>query len=121
MKSVVLCFLLGVIGILNTDAFGFHHPRSQTRKCVKTLTMMPTLLIQTATNFNDQTRDVLLKDASKAIALGLGKPEKYVMVSLKKVDAMMFAGTTEPSAYCHLASIGKIGPVRFITTCITRR
>lgn len=32
------------------------------------------------------------------------------MVSFKKVDGMMFGGSEEPCAFCHLASIGRIGP-----------
>jgi phenylpyruvate tautomerase len=72
--------------------------------------MMPTLLVQTSQKVDDSTRKQLLRDASKAVATTLKKPEEYVMVSFKTVDDMMFGGSDEPCAFVHLASIGRIGP-----------
>lgn len=76
----------------------------------RSLVMMPTLLVQTAVELpTGDKRHSLLKDTSKAIAETLNKPESYVMVSLKKSDAMMF-GSDEatPCAFCFLSSIGSI-------------
>ena len=52
----------------------------------------------------------MLRDASKAVAFALGKSESYVMISYKQVDGMMFAGSEDPCAFCHMTSIGRIGP-----------
>lgn len=72
----------------------------------RSLVMMPTLLVQTASG---DKRHSLLKDASKAIAETLNKPESFVMVSLKKSDAMMFGSDdSTPCAFCFLSSIGSI-------------
>ena len=74
------------------------------------MTMMPTLLVQSSKAMDDAARSKLLKEASKAVASVLKKPEAYVMVSYKSVDGMMFGGSEEPCAFVHLASIGRIGP-----------
>ncbi len=50
--------------------------------------------------------DQLIGKASKFIAEILGKPEKYVMVSLEETVPMMFGGNTNPVLYCELKSIG---------------
>ena len=46
---------------------------------------------------------------SKAVAKAVGKPEQYVMVSLRADTPMCFGGTEEPCAYGELVSIGAIG------------
>jgi len=47
-----------------------------------------------------------LEQLSKTVADGLGKPESYVMVSLHHNPAMLFAGNTQPLAFCELKSLG---------------
>jgi phenylpyruvate tautomerase len=87
----------------SSKAIGF------TRYGVRSMVMMPTLLVQTSVSIPGGN-DKFLKDATSVVAKGLGKPEQYVMISLKKSDAMSFGGSFEPCAFCHLASIGKIDP-----------
>jgi phenylpyruvate tautomerase PptA (4-oxalocrotonate tautomerase family) len=67
---------------------------------------MPLLKIQTNVNVAEGKRDALLKNASRAIAQLLGKPEQYMMVSLEAERPMMFAGTSEPAAFMDLRAIG---------------
>ena len=67
---------------------------------------MPYLKIETNKQLNDIARQELLKKTSNFIATMLGKPEKYVMVSLKLDAPMLFGGGTQPTAYVELKSIG---------------
>jgi phenylpyruvate tautomerase PptA (4-oxalocrotonate tautomerase family) len=48
----------------------------------------------------------ILRDISAAVADMLGKPERYVMVSLDAGRPMRFAGDDGPLAYLELKSIG---------------
>nr|GFB24651.1 macrophage migration inhibitory factor homolog [Tanacetum cinerariifolium] len=41
----------------------------------------------------------ILKDATKAVAKIIGKPESYVMIVLNGGVPIAFAGTEEPAAY----------------------
>lgn len=67
---------------------------------------MPLLRIQTNQLLGaDALRD-LPRLASQHVAALLGKPERYVMVSLEHNPAMLFAGTDAPLAYLELKSIG---------------
>ena len=71
----------------------------------------PTLLVQTSETFTDKSKQTaFLKECSSAISNILDKPEQYVMISYKHVDGMLYGGNESPAAFCHLASIGKIGP-----------
>jgi len=47
-----------------------------------------------------------MKTASKEVARMLGKPERYVMISLDTDGSMFFAGKEAPLAYLELKSIG---------------
>lgn len=67
---------------------------------------MPLLKIQTNQDTRPEQRQALLRAASQEVATLLGKPERYVMVSLEHNDAMLFAGTDAPLAYLELKSIG---------------
>lgn len=67
---------------------------------------MPLLKILTNHLLPLEQRPILLKRASEAVAEILGKPERYVMVSLEHNLDMMFAGTDAPTAYLELKSIG---------------
>ena len=67
---------------------------------------MPFLKIQTNQSLQDTQQQQLLSDASQLVASELGKPENYVMVAIEPPIAMSFAGSTEPTAYLELKSIG---------------
>lgn len=67
---------------------------------------MPYLTIQTNKDFDRNTSGQLLKQASKAVAEVLGKPESYVMVALPPAIPMVFAGSDDSLAYLELKSIG---------------
>jgi phenylpyruvate tautomerase PptA (4-oxalocrotonate tautomerase family) len=66
---------------------------------------MPLLSITTNCEISTQA-DELPRTASRLIAESLGKPERYVMVSLQHNPHMTFAGTRDPLVYLELKSIG---------------
>ncbi len=70
---------------------------------------MPLLRIQTNRTIGTEERSALLKQASVRLAGILGKPERYVMVSLEINPDMLFAGKDAPLAYLELKSIGLPG------------
>ncbi len=65
---------------------------------------MPYLTI--TSNQNLDTDSNQLNVLSQTVAQGLGKPESYVMISVKQNPDMLFAGTHEPLAFCQLKSLG---------------
>lgn len=67
---------------------------------------MPFLRIQTSTELAGDKVRALAARASALVAEQLGKPERYVMVSVEHNPAMLFAGSDEPLAYLELKSIG---------------
>lgn len=67
---------------------------------------MPMLKIQTNTPVAEDNRKMLAALASSAVAEMLGKPERYVMVSIEENPAMLFGGSDAPLAYLELKSIG---------------
>jgi len=67
---------------------------------------MPLLKIQTNKAVDPTTAKTLVGNASAAVADMLGKPERYVMVSLEHNPAMLFGGSDDPLAYLELKSIG---------------
>lgn len=50
-----------------------------------------------------------IKALSAVVASSVGKPEAYVMVTLRSGTPVCFAGTEAPAAYGELLSIGAIG------------
>jgi phenylpyruvate tautomerase len=66
---------------------------------------MPYLKIETNQRFDEAAAKGLLKKTSAFTAELLGKPEKWIMVSLSHNVPMMFDGSTEPVAYVELKSI----------------
>lgn len=70
---------------------------------------MPFLSIRTNLPLLAEQQTRLLTTASRLVAEALGKPERYVMVSLESGMAMRFAGSDEPLAYLELKSIGLPG------------
>ena len=72
---------------------------------------MPLLALQTsARTAYSQAPQGLLEELSALIALELGKPEAYVMVSFTRCDDMLFGGTKEPSCFARLNNIGTFRP-----------
>lgn len=67
---------------------------------------MPYLKIQTSTELPAAAAKSMAARASALIAAQLGKPERYVMVSVETNPAMLYAGSNDPLAYLELKSIG---------------
>ena len=67
---------------------------------------MPVLRIATNAQVPLSERTAMLAHASRQVAEMLGKPESYVMVLLEDGRDMVFAGTSEPTAYLELKSLG---------------
>ncbi|KAA8535820.1 hypothetical protein F0562_030860 [Nyssa sinensis] len=71
---------------------------------------MPTLNLFTNFPVDAVVASDILKDATKAVAKIIGKPESYVMILLNGGVPIAFSGTEEPAAYGELISIGGLGP-----------
>lgn len=67
---------------------------------------MPLLKIQTNKPLDTVAGKSLAAAASTSVAGMLGKPERYVMVSVEHNPAMLFGGDDAPLAYLELKSIG---------------
>lgn len=67
---------------------------------------MPLLRIQTNRPVAEADQAGLIRQASAQVAALLGKPERYVMVTLEHNPAMLFGGSDAPLAYLELKSIG---------------
>lgn len=67
---------------------------------------MPYLSITTNAALTPEAESVLAAAASKSLAIELGKPEAYVMVSVKSGNTVRFAGSGEPAAFLAIKSIG---------------
>ncbi|MGZ5000130.1 MAG: RNA 2',3'-cyclic phosphodiesterase [Methylomonas sp.] len=68
--------------------------------------VMPYLKLSTNVEISQPQASQLLKDLSKLVAQGTGKPEQYVMVELAGGKSMAFGGSSEPLAYLECKSIG---------------
>ena len=62
-------------------------------------------LLEISTNTEVENAEEVAKQASKLTADILGKPESYVMVKLKPVQTLLFAGSSEPAAHLKLKSL----------------
>ncbi|XP_057422394.1 uncharacterized protein LOC130716212 [Lotus japonicus] len=71
---------------------------------------MPTLNLFTNIPVDAVVASDILRDATKAVAKIIGKPESYVMILLNGGVPIAFGGTEEPAAYGELISIGGLGP-----------
>lgn len=67
---------------------------------------MPYLKIQTNHRIDTEQTAQFIKSASRLVAQGLGKSERYVMVALEPPVPMVFAGSDEPTVFMELKSIG---------------
>ncbi len=74
---------------------------------------MPLIKIQTSVDSPDRLRvEALLKQLSAALAKHLGKPESYVMTAFESGVPMTFAGTTDPTCYIEIKSVGSMNPTQ---------
>jgi phenylpyruvate tautomerase len=72
---------------------------------------MPLLHISTsAPPAEEAKRAQLLKGLSALVARLLGKPERYVMISLAAREEMSFAGSNAPACYAELKNVGRLTP-----------
>ncbi|NBC32433.1 MAG: hypothetical protein GVY13_07130 [Alphaproteobacteria bacterium] len=67
---------------------------------------MPYLAITTNVPLEGDAADRLMHEASTLLAESLGKPERYVMVSLRPNTPMLFGGEPASTAHLDLRSIG---------------
>lgn len=67
---------------------------------------MPYLKVQTNLPLDEAARTSFIAQASRMVVDALGKPERYMMVTLEPGAAMLLAGTDAPLAYLELKSIG---------------
>ncbi|MGD8913978.1 MAG: phenylpyruvate tautomerase MIF-related protein [Candidatus Thiodiazotropha sp.] len=67
---------------------------------------MPLLKITTNRPIDQNRVAELLKHTSESVAAILGKPERYVMISIEHNPQMLFAGSDDALAYLELKSIG---------------
>lgn len=67
---------------------------------------MPYFSIETNRKFETAETQEAMKKASSLLAGLLGKPESYVMISIKPNTPLIFAGTDAPAAFVRLKSIG---------------
>jgi phenylpyruvate tautomerase len=73
---------------------------------------MPLIKVQTSAGPDASTIETLLKGLSASLAKHTGKPESYVMTALEPNLAMTFAGTTEPTCYIEVKSVGSMSPAQ---------
>ena len=66
---------------------------------------MPLLALQISVPLSDQQRHDLLAPLSQIVAEGIGKPERYVMITLSEA-AIRMAGVEGPAAYADIRGIG---------------
>lgn len=68
---------------------------------------MPLIKVQSSVETPDQSVvETLLKQLSTQLAEHLGKPESYVMTAFSAETPMTFGGTTEPTCYVEIKSVG---------------
>ena len=66
---------------------------------------MPLLTLQTSIPLSNAQRRELLSPLSRIVAECIGKPERYVMITVAEA-AILMAGDEQPAAYADLRSIG---------------
>ena len=66
---------------------------------------MPMIKLQVAGGLAEDKREQMLASISRIVSEGIGKPEKYVMVSIEE-GALMMSGEEGAAAFADLRSIG---------------
>jgi phenylpyruvate tautomerase PptA (4-oxalocrotonate tautomerase family) len=67
---------------------------------------MPYFSIETNQTIDQPANPELMKKTSTFVADLLGKPESYVMISIKPGTPLIFGGSGKPAAFVRLKSIG---------------
>ena len=67
---------------------------------------MPYFNIDTNQDFSSEATQEIMQKASSFLAELVGKPESFVMVSIKPGVPLIFGGTHDPCAFVRLKSIG---------------
>lgn len=71
---------------------------------------MPLIKVQTSIESPDRAAvESMLLNLSVKLAQHLGKPESYVMTAFEPDTAMTFGGSTEPTCYVEIKSVGTMG------------
>ncbi|MGJ3247695.1 MAG: phenylpyruvate tautomerase MIF-related protein [Elainellaceae cyanobacterium] len=72
---------------------------------------MPLIKVQSSVSAADKSDiDAMLKQLSARLASHLGKPESYVMTAFEPNVPMTFGGTTDPTCYIEIKSVGTMSP-----------
>jgi phenylpyruvate tautomerase PptA (4-oxalocrotonate tautomerase family) len=69
---------------------------------------MPMVKAILSVELNNATKQQLYRQLATDIAKTLGKPEKYMMITVKDNQEIFFDGSTEPAAYLEIKSIGQM-------------
>lgn len=67
---------------------------------------MPLVRLETNAEMVPEAEATLIAALSQTVAAALGKPERYVMVSVAPPVRMLFAGEAAPAAFLDVRSIG---------------
>ena len=67
---------------------------------------MPYFKIETNKSMDSSYAEDFAREATSFACRLLGKPEKYMMVSVRHSATLMFSGFMDPAAYVELKSIG---------------
>ncbi|MEO0708795.1 MAG: phenylpyruvate tautomerase MIF-related protein, partial [Cyanobacteria bacterium J06649_5] len=71
---------------------------------------MPLIKVQTSVDTPAKsTVEDLLMQLSSSLSKHLGKPESYVMTAFEPGTPMTFGGTTDPTCYIQIKSVGQMG------------
>ncbi len=73
---------------------------------------MPLIKVQTSVSIADATIETLLKQLSVSLAKHTDKPESYVMTVYESAVMMTFGGTSEPTCYIEIKSVGSMSPAQ---------
>jgi phenylpyruvate tautomerase len=74
---------------------------------------MPLIKVQTSVSAPAKPEvEALLKTLSASLAQHTGKPEFYIMTAFEPDVAMTFGGTTDPTCYIEIKSVGAMKPAQ---------
>ncbi|MEM9449425.1 MAG: phenylpyruvate tautomerase MIF-related protein [Cyanobacteria bacterium P01_E01_bin.6] len=74
---------------------------------------MPLIKVQTSITMPaKEAVEAMLKQLSASLAKHLGKPESYVMTAFEPDMAMTFAGTTDPTCFIEIKSVGTMSSLQ---------
>jgi phenylpyruvate tautomerase len=71
---------------------------------------MPLIKVHTSVSIPADRRLEILKALSQQLAFQTGKPEAYVMTAIEPDMSMTYGGTSEPTCYVEIKSIGTLLP-----------